>query len=319
MAFLLFRPLSRFGASASQGRTDEHTEIWTTAPTTSDADVLSAATTGVGGGGAAGRQAAAVRRPQRRRARGRGAWIRPWRVKICRMHRLLILSRHARDYHRLVDAARLPDLAVTSTSDPADAAPRAGDYDLAFGEPSLLRQVLPSMASLRWTQATWAGVEPLLDPVAPPRLHPDQCTRRFRRTDVRVRVSPISSRTNAASSKSTRRKPPADGTRAVPGRCAANNSGCSALAPSAPRSRAPRSIRHERQRLYPRQRGQPGRRRLVSRIDGRPGGGVCVRSRLLVSIMPATRRRACSSMRSSSRALPRARGVRQSRPRRRRR
>ncbi len=80
------------------------------------------------------------------------------------MHRLLILSRHARDYHRLVDAARLPDLEVTSTSDPADAAPRAGEYDLAFGEPSLLRHVLPSMALLRWTQATWAGVEPLLDP-----------------------------------------------------------------------------------------------------------------------------------------------------------
>ena len=80
------------------------------------------------------------------------------------MHRLLILSRHARDYHRLVDAARLPDLEVTSTSDPADAAPRAGEYDLAFGEPSLLRHVLPSMGSLRWTQATWAGVEPLLDP-----------------------------------------------------------------------------------------------------------------------------------------------------------
>ena len=80
------------------------------------------------------------------------------------MHRLLILSRHAPDYHRLIDAARLPDLLVTSTTDPADAAPHAADYDLAFGEPSLLRQVLPSMSSLRWTQATWAGVEPLLDP-----------------------------------------------------------------------------------------------------------------------------------------------------------
>ena len=80
------------------------------------------------------------------------------------MHRLLILSRHARDYHRLVDAARLPDLEVTSTSDPADVTPRAADFDLAFGEPSLLKHLLPSMAALRWTQATWAGVEPLLDP-----------------------------------------------------------------------------------------------------------------------------------------------------------
>ena len=80
------------------------------------------------------------------------------------MHRLLILSRHARDYHRLVDAARLPDLEVTSTADPADVTPRATEFDLAFGEPSLLKQVLPAMNGLRWTQATWAGVEPLLDP-----------------------------------------------------------------------------------------------------------------------------------------------------------
>jgi phosphoglycerate dehydrogenase-like enzyme len=80
------------------------------------------------------------------------------------MHRLLILSRHARDYHRLVDAARLPDLEVTSTPDPADVTARAGDFDLAFGEPSLLKQVVPAMGALRWTQATWAGVEPLLDP-----------------------------------------------------------------------------------------------------------------------------------------------------------
>ena len=80
------------------------------------------------------------------------------------MHHLLILSRHARDYHRLVGAAGLPDLAVTSTDDPADAEAGAGDFDLAFGEPSLLRQALPSLTALRWAQATWAGVEPLLDP-----------------------------------------------------------------------------------------------------------------------------------------------------------
>jgi phosphoglycerate dehydrogenase-like enzyme len=80
------------------------------------------------------------------------------------MHTLLILSRHARDYRRLVDAARLPDLGITSVADPADAASRAADFDLAFGEPSLLRQVLPAMTALRWAQATWAGVEPLLDP-----------------------------------------------------------------------------------------------------------------------------------------------------------
>ena len=80
------------------------------------------------------------------------------------MHSLLILSRRAADYHRLVGAAQLPDLAITSTTDAVEAAARAGDYDVMLGEPSLCRQVLPAMTALRWAQATWAGVEPLLDP-----------------------------------------------------------------------------------------------------------------------------------------------------------
>ena len=80
------------------------------------------------------------------------------------MHHLLILSRFARDYHALVEAAHLPELTVDATSEPAEAAARAAEFDLAFGEPSLLRHVLPSMTALRWLQATWAGVEPLLDP-----------------------------------------------------------------------------------------------------------------------------------------------------------
>ena len=84
--------------------------------------------------------------------------------KLSPVHRLLILSRRAREYHDLVSEANLPDLGIISTSDPADAAARAADFDLGFGEPSLLCQLLPSMTSLRWLQATWAGVEPLLNP-----------------------------------------------------------------------------------------------------------------------------------------------------------
>ena len=80
------------------------------------------------------------------------------------MHRLLILSRRAREYHDLVAAANLPDLDITSTSDASAAAARCPECDLAFGEPSLLCQVLPAMPALRWAQSTWAGVEPLLDP-----------------------------------------------------------------------------------------------------------------------------------------------------------
>ena len=79
------------------------------------------------------------------------------------MHRLLILSRHARDYHVLIESAHLPDLAITSTSEPTDAAAGAS-FDLAFGEPALLREVMPALTAVRWVQSTWAGVEPLLDP-----------------------------------------------------------------------------------------------------------------------------------------------------------
>ena len=80
------------------------------------------------------------------------------------MHTLLILSRFARDYHDLVDSACLPDLAVTPATDPAEAAANAASFDLAFGEPALLRQVMPRLTAVRWVQSTWAGVEPLLDP-----------------------------------------------------------------------------------------------------------------------------------------------------------
>ena len=80
------------------------------------------------------------------------------------MHTLLILSRFARDYHALIRAAQLPELTIVSTSDPAEAAANAASFDLALGEPALLRQVMPGLSAVRWIQSTWAGVEPLFDP-----------------------------------------------------------------------------------------------------------------------------------------------------------
>ncbi len=79
-------------------------------------------------------------------------------------HRLLILTRRAGEYHALVEAAQLSNLAITSMSDPAEAAASAIDADVALGEPSLLARVLPLARRLQWVQSTWAGVEPLLDP-----------------------------------------------------------------------------------------------------------------------------------------------------------
>jgi len=72
------------------------------------------------------------------------------------VHRLLILSKHAKAYREIVEAARLPDLAFGDT--PAE------DVEIVFGEPSLVRPALPALPRVRWVQSTWAGVEPLLDP-----------------------------------------------------------------------------------------------------------------------------------------------------------
>jgi phosphoglycerate dehydrogenase-like enzyme len=71
------------------------------------------------------------------------------------VHRLLILSRHADRYRRLIEAAHLSDLAIVADESACD---------VAFGEPSLLAPALARMTRVRWVQSTWAGVEPLLDP-----------------------------------------------------------------------------------------------------------------------------------------------------------
>ncbi len=51
-----------------------------------------------------------------------------------------------------------------SAADAAHAIRDGAGCDLALGEPSLIAGVLPQLAGLRWVQATWAGVEPLLAP-----------------------------------------------------------------------------------------------------------------------------------------------------------
>ncbi len=71
------------------------------------------------------------------------------------MPRLLILSKHADAYRRLVEAACLTELTFTT---------EAAASDIVLGEPSLVAPALPQLTRVRWVQSTWAGVEPLLDP-----------------------------------------------------------------------------------------------------------------------------------------------------------
>jgi len=73
------------------------------------------------------------------------------------VHTLLILSRHADAYRRLIEEAALAGLEIVGAA-------AAGRVDIVFGEPSLIRDALAELPALRWVQSTWAGVEPLLDP-----------------------------------------------------------------------------------------------------------------------------------------------------------
>jgi phosphoglycerate dehydrogenase-like enzyme len=81
------------------------------------------------------------------------------------MSRVLILSKRADDYRHLLDAASLPGLEkLASATSPEEALELGDDFDVIFGEPSLVRDIIARLPNLRWVQATYAGVEPLLDP-----------------------------------------------------------------------------------------------------------------------------------------------------------
>jgi phosphoglycerate dehydrogenase-like enzyme len=71
------------------------------------------------------------------------------------MTKLNLLSKNEKHYRYLLEAAALPDLVIVTAP--------AADCELVFGEPNLIREILPQLPALRWAQATWAGVEPLLD------------------------------------------------------------------------------------------------------------------------------------------------------------
>jgi len=71
------------------------------------------------------------------------------------MSRLLILSRNADEYARLIESAGLPDLELTSQPE---------ECDIILGEPKLIRDVLPRLSSPKWIQSIYAGVEPLVAP-----------------------------------------------------------------------------------------------------------------------------------------------------------
>lgn len=80
------------------------------------------------------------------------------------MHHLLILTKHPDEYRERIQAAALPDLVIVATSDVAEGLARAPHSDILLGDPTRVKEVLPHLPRLVWTQLSWAGVEPMLDP-----------------------------------------------------------------------------------------------------------------------------------------------------------
>jgi phosphoglycerate dehydrogenase-like enzyme len=70
------------------------------------------------------------------------------------MPTLLILASNADEYARLIESAHLPDLNIVLPSE---------DGDIVLGEPGLIRDALPRLASPKWIQSIYAGVESLMD------------------------------------------------------------------------------------------------------------------------------------------------------------
>jgi phosphoglycerate dehydrogenase-like enzyme len=81
------------------------------------------------------------------------------------MTKVLILSRQADEFRQLIEAAHLPGLEkLVAVKEPAEVLALGSDFDVIFGEPARIREVIAALPDLRWVQSIWAGVEPLLDP-----------------------------------------------------------------------------------------------------------------------------------------------------------
>ena len=80
------------------------------------------------------------------------------------MHKLLILSRQAEEYQHLLELAKLPEIQIVSATDVDKAKALDSDFEMVFGDPRLMPDLLASLPRLRWVQSAYAGVESLLDP-----------------------------------------------------------------------------------------------------------------------------------------------------------
>ncbi len=80
------------------------------------------------------------------------------------MHKLLVLSRQAQEYQQFLESVELPEIQIFSATDVDEARALGLDFEIVFGDPRLMRDLIADLPRLRWAQSTYAGVELLLDP-----------------------------------------------------------------------------------------------------------------------------------------------------------
>ncbi|MFH1154320.1 MAG: D-2-hydroxyacid dehydrogenase [Pseudomonadota bacterium] len=78
------------------------------------------------------------------------------------MNKLLILSKDAARYSDLINESVLPQLKTVAFNSLKGIQTACSEANLVFGDPALIREVLPYIPNLQWAQSTWAGVTPLI-------------------------------------------------------------------------------------------------------------------------------------------------------------
>lgn len=97
-------------------------------------------------------------------------------------NQLLILSRNAEKYARLIEKADLKDLEIITANSIYSALRVAHHANILLAAPDLAYKILPDMKRLQWLQSTWAGVNRLLG---------DDCRKDYLLTNIKGVFGPI--------------------------------------------------------------------------------------------------------------------------------
>jgi phosphoglycerate dehydrogenase-like enzyme len=81
---------------------------------------------------------------------------------ISKLNKLIILSKNADEYRKLIEAEQLPNLKIVYTANHPDQIDSNSSENILFGDSTLVSLILHKLPELEWVQTTWAGVEPLL-------------------------------------------------------------------------------------------------------------------------------------------------------------